>query len=51
MMTRMEKTVRIVSELYDFYRQIPKISDQRVVRGKKPNQDDPSVRAGTSALS
>ena len=34
-MTRIEKAVKIVSDLYDFYRKIPKISDQNVVRKKR----------------
>ena len=37
-MTRIEKAVKIVSDLYDFYRQIPKISKQDVVREEKHGQ-------------
>jgi len=37
-MTRIEKAVKIVSDLYDFYRQIPKIPKQDLVREEKHNQ-------------
>jgi hypothetical protein len=37
-MTRIEKAVKIVSDLYDFYRQIPKISRQDPVREEKHNE-------------
>jgi hypothetical protein len=37
-MTRIEKAVRIVSDLYDFYRQIPKIPGKDPVREETPNQ-------------
>jgi len=38
-MTRIEKAVKIVSDLYDFYRQIPKISAQDPVREEKHNEE------------
>jgi hypothetical protein len=38
-MTRIEKAVKIVSDLYDFYRKIPKISSQRPVRDEKHSQE------------
>ncbi len=37
-MTRIEKAVKIVSDLYDFYRRIPKISEQDTVREEKHNE-------------
>jgi hypothetical protein len=37
-MTRIEKAVKIVSDLYDFYRQIPKIPEQNPVREEKHNR-------------
>jgi hypothetical protein len=37
-MTRIEKAVKLVSDLYDFYRQIPKISERDLVRQEKHNR-------------
>lgn len=37
-MTRIEKAVKIVSDLYDFYRQIPKIAKQNPAREEKHDQ-------------
>lgn len=37
-MTRIEKAVKIVSDLYDFYRQIPKIPKQDPAREEKHNK-------------
>ena len=37
-MTRIEKAVKIVSDLYDFYRQIPNIFEQDSVRKEKLNE-------------
>ena len=37
-MTRIEKAVKIVSDLYDFYRRIPKVSNQSPARSEKHNQ-------------
>ncbi len=37
-MTTIEKAAKIVSDLYDFYRKIPKIPRQDLVREEKPNQ-------------
>ncbi len=37
-MTRIEKAVKIVSDLYDFYRKIPKVSSQSPAREEKHNQ-------------
>jgi hypothetical protein len=37
-MTRIEKAVKIVSDLYDFYRQIPKIPQQNLAGEEKHNQ-------------
>ena len=37
-MTRIEWAVKIVSDLYGFYRKIPKISNQSTVRDEKENQ-------------
>ena len=37
-MTRIEKAVKIVSDLYDFYRQIPKIPKQDPVREEKHDE-------------
>ncbi|MGA2939554.1 MAG: hypothetical protein ABSF52_20985 [Syntrophobacteraceae bacterium] len=37
-MTRIEKAVKIVSDLFDFYRQIPKIPEQDPVREEKHGQ-------------
>lgn len=36
-MTRIEKAVRIVSDLYEFYQKIPKVSNQSPVRDEKHN--------------
>ncbi len=36
-MTRIEKAVKIVSDLYDFYRQIPKIPQQNLTGEEKNN--------------
>ncbi len=55
-MTRIEKAVRIVSDLYDFYRQIPKTSDQNVVRKERhgqtlhPTAQEPISRSPESPL-
>ena len=37
-MTRIEKAVKIVSDLYDFYRKIPKVSSQSPVREEQHDQ-------------
>jgi hypothetical protein len=37
-MTRIEKAVKIVSDLYDFYRKIPKVPNHTPVRDEKRNQ-------------
>ena len=37
-MTRIEKAVKIVSDLYDFYRKIPKVSNQSPMRDEQPNR-------------
>ena len=37
-MTRIEKAVRIVSDLHEFYRKIPKVSNHSPVRDEKHNQ-------------
>lgn len=37
-MTKIEKAVKIVSDLYDFYRKIPSISSNQSVRDEEPNQ-------------
>lgn len=34
-MTRIEKAVKIVSDLYEFYRKIPKVSNLSSVRDEK----------------
>jgi hypothetical protein len=34
-MTKIEKAVRTVSDLYDFYRRIPKISSEREKGGRR----------------
>jgi len=34
-MTRIEKAVKIVSDLYDFYRKIPKVSTRRPTRDEE----------------
>ncbi len=34
-MTKIEKAVKIVSDLYEFYRKIPKVSDQKMTREKE----------------
>ena len=45
-MTRIEKAVKIVSDLYDFYRQIPKIPKQDPIREEKHNEAPPSEQNG-----
>ena len=45
-MTRIEKAVKVVSDLYDFYRQIPKIPEQDPVREEKHNEAPPSEQKG-----
>jgi putative addiction module component (TIGR02574 family) len=45
-MTRIEKAVKIVSDLCDFYRQIPKISEQDTAREEKYNEALPSEQKG-----
>jgi hypothetical protein len=53
-MTRIEKAVKIVSDLYDFYRKIPKISNQSLVRNEKHNealQQTARERASLSSVS
>ena len=45
-MTRIEKAVKIVSDLYDFYRQIPKIPKQDPMREEKHNEAPPSEQNG-----
>ena len=37
-MTRIEKAVKNLSDLYDFYRKIPKVSTQNPVREEKHDQ-------------
>jgi hypothetical protein len=37
-MTRIEKAVKIVSDLYDFYRRIPKIAGQNAAGAITPDQ-------------
>ncbi len=37
-MTRLEKAVKIVSDLFDFYRQIPKIPEHDPVRKGKHDE-------------
>lgn len=37
-MTVIEKAVKIVSDLYEFYRKIPKFPSRRSVRDDEPNQ-------------
>jgi hypothetical protein len=37
-MTRIEKAVKIVSDLYDFCRRIPKVSNQSPARDEKHDQ-------------
>ena len=37
-MTKMEKAVKIVSDLYDFYRKIPRISSHQSARDEEHNQ-------------
>jgi hypothetical protein len=44
-MTKIEKAVRIVSDLYDFYRHIPKITSQNLVReGQNSQAFEPTPR-------
>ncbi len=45
-MTRIEKAVKLVSDLYDFYRQIPKIPKQDPVREEKHDEAPPSEQKG-----
>ena len=42
-MTRIEQAVKIVSDLYDFYRKIPKVSNVSSVRDEKHNQALPGT--------
>jgi len=37
-MTKVEKAVKIVSDLYNFYRKIPRISNHQSVRDEEHNQ-------------
>lgn len=37
-MTKIEKAVKVVSDLYDFYRKIPRISSHQSVRDEEHNQ-------------
>jgi hypothetical protein len=37
-MTKIEKAVKIVSDLYEFYRKIPKVSSHGSARDEKHNQ-------------
>jgi hypothetical protein len=39
-MTRIEKAVKIISDLYDFYRRIPKIPKKDLVREKRTTTKD-----------
>lgn len=38
-MTKIEEAVRIVSDLYDFYRRVPKIAEKDLVREEKREQE------------
>jgi hypothetical protein len=37
-MTRIEKAVKIVSDLYEFYRRIPKIAEQEAADAEGPDR-------------
>jgi hypothetical protein len=37
-MTRIEKAVKIVSDLYEFYQEVPKVSNQSPVRDEQHDQ-------------
>lgn len=37
-MTRIEKAVKMVSDLYDFYRKIPRVSNSITVKSEEPKQ-------------
>ncbi len=38
-MTKIEKAVRIVSDLYEFYRRVPKIAEKDLVREERREQE------------
>lgn len=50
-MTRIEKAVKEVSDLYDFYRQIPKISRENLAKEEKHQQAFHGTGQQTKSLS
>jgi len=51
-MMKIEKAVKIVSDLYEFYRKIPKVSNSNPVSDERHNQQnaaDPSVRGASKS--